>query len=60
MSDFLDTNNTKYQIRIGNRILAEATSKTAIDILLNQLSEHDKMHAVVIPVDVDGRQVLLG
>lgn len=56
----LNDSPTKYQVKVGSRIVGEALSRTAADILISQLSESEKLQASIIPITADGKQVLLG
>lgn len=51
---------TKYQVKVGSRIVGEALSRPAADVIFSQLSEGDKAQATIVPVASDGKQVLLG
>jgi hypothetical protein len=60
MTQNLNNPTTKYQVKVNGRIVGEATSRTAADIIKSQLSESDKAVAVIETVASDGNQVLLG
>ena len=60
MTHTLDSTPTTYQVKIAGRIVGEAHSRTAADIIISQLSESDKAKAVIVPVASNGNQVLLG
>jgi len=60
MNNTLDSTPTKFQVKIGNRIVGEAFSRAQADIIVNQLSENEKIQAVIVPVASNGNQVLLG
>lgn len=60
MTQPLDSTPTKYQVKVAGRVIGEAFSRAQADIIVSQLSESEKVHAVVVPVSSDGNQFLLG
>ena len=56
----LTDNQTKYQVRVNGRVIGEAFSRTAAEVLIGQLTESERAGASIIPVASDGKQVLLG
>ncbi len=60
MTKVLDENPTKFQVVIGARIIGEATTRSAADLIISRLSESEQAQAVVVPIVSNGNQVLLG
>lgn len=60
MTTPLDSNPTRFQVKVGGRIIGEAASRAGADIILSQLSEGEKAQAVIVPVAGNGNQFLLG
>lgn len=60
MTQPLDTNPTKYQVKVGSRVIAEAFTRVQADLILSTLPESEKVIAAIVPVASNGNQVLLG
>lgn len=60
MNQPLEAVPTKYQVKVGSRIVGTAYSRTAADLIIEQLTESEKSQAVIVPVAADGNQLLLG
>lgn len=60
MTQPLDSNPTKYQVRVAGRVVGEAFSRAQADIIVSQLPENEKAKAIIETVASNGNQVLLG
>ncbi len=56
----LEATPTKFQVKIGERVIGEASSRGAVDLILNRLTESERSQAQVVPVASNGNAVLLG
>lgn len=60
MNQPLDSNPTKFEVRVNGRTVGNATSRAAADLILSQLTESERQVAQIVPVASNGNAVLLG
>ncbi len=56
----LSTASTKFQVKVGNRVVSEEFSRFAAEVALSNLSESERANASIVPVAANGNTVLLG
>lgn len=50
---------TKFLVKVGNKVIGEASSRTGADIIVSNLSENERLNAVIVPV-AGQKEILLG
>lgn len=50
---------TSYQVKVGGRIIGEASSRVGAELIISKLEENERLEATIIPV-AGRKEILLG